>query len=56
MIASSMSNYVILSIAGLISSNSAKGERSLNVLLLNVGITLLGVLLAIYVNKEFNKK
>lgn len=56
MIASSMSNYVILTIAGFVTSNSAQGQGPLNVLLLNVVVTLVGVLLAVYVNKEFNKK
>jgi len=55
MIASSIANYVILNIAGMITkAGGVEGPKY--VLLFNVGITVVGVLLALYVNKQFSKK
>lgn len=55
MIASSIANYVILSLAGIIyKSSGANGP--INIVLFNAVITFVGVLLAIYVNKKFNEK
>lgn len=51
MIASSLSNYTILSAAGKISEANGPG----GVMLLNICITLIGVLLALLVNKNYNK-
>lgn len=54
MIASSLANYVVLNIAGLISSSAGtNGPR--DVLLLNAAITIVGVLLAVFINLQFNK-
>ncbi|MGL5313216.1 MAG: MFS transporter [Peptostreptococcaceae bacterium] len=55
MIASSLSNYTILNVAGaLTKSGGVNGPKY--VLLLNLGITLVGILLAIYVNVQANKE
>ena len=47
MIMSSLSNYTILSLAGTMNSD--------NILLMNIGITAVGVLLALFVNIRFKK-
>lgn len=47
MIMSSLSNYTILSLAGTMNSGQ--------ILLMNIGITLIGLLLALYVNLRFQK-
>jgi len=51
MIASSLSNYTILSAAGKLTETNGPGS----VMLLNIVITALGVILAILVNKNYNK-
>lgn len=54
MIASSLANYVVLNIAGLITSaGGTNGPRY--VLLFNAAITIVGVLLAMFINIQFNK-
>lgn len=54
MIASSVANYAVLSVAGAITkSYGVEGPKY--VLLLNIGITLVGVLLALYVNMNYSK-
>lgn len=55
MISSSIANYVILNIAGLITkAGGVDGPKF--VLLFNAGITIVGVLLAIFVNLQFKEK
>lgn len=55
MIASSLANYTILNLAGYITKTSGiSGPKY--VLLLNLGITIIGILLAIYVNIEAKKE
>jgi len=52
MIASSIGSYLVLFLAGKITSSfGARGP--VKVVLLNIGVTLLGVLLGIFVNKKF---
>jgi len=51
MIASSLANYLILSLASVVSA----GSGPLGVVILNIVITGLGVILAIFVNMRFNK-
>ncbi|MDR4945724.1 MFS transporter [Neobacillus cucumis] len=52
MIASSIANYVILNIAGMITkAGGVQGPKY--VLLFNVGITVVGILIALFVNKQF---
>lgn len=51
MIASSLANYVVLSLASVVSSSYGAG----GVILLNIAITAVGVLLALFVNLRFNK-
>jgi MFS family permease len=54
MIASSLANYVVLNIAGIITSTGGtNGPRY--VLLFNAAITIVGVLLAVFINMQFNK-
>lgn len=54
MIASSAANYAVLSVAGaLTKSFGVNGPKY--VLLLNIGITFVGVLLALYVNMSYKK-
>ncbi|GFP74833.1 MFS transporter [Clostridium fungisolvens] len=54
MIASSAANYAVLSVAGaLTKSFGVNGPKY--VLLLNIGITFVGVLLALYVNMSYRK-
>ena len=55
MIASSLANYVILEIAGYITKVSP-ANGPVNIVLFNAGITLIGVLLALYVRKQFKLK
>lgn len=55
MIASSIANYVILNIAGLITKASgAYGPKY--ILLFNAAITIVGILLALFVNKQYEKE
>ncbi|OOM77288.1 inner membrane transport protein YdiM [Clostridium puniceum] len=55
MISSSVANYVILNIASVLTkSGGVQGPKY--VLLLNVGITVIGILLAVFVNKQFTKE
>jgi len=55
MISSSLSNFIILNIAGIITkSGGVQGPK--NVLLFNAVITLVGILLALFVNKQYAKK
>ncbi|MCD1147688.1 MFS transporter [Peptoniphilus sp. KCTC 25270] len=55
MIASSIANYVVLSLAGFITQGTGiHGPR--NVVLFNLAITIIGVALATYVNKKLNEK
>lgn len=51
MIASSLANYVVLSLASFVSSSNGP----LGVIMLNIAITAIGVLLALYVNMRFQK-
>lgn len=51
MIASSLANYVVLSAASFVSSSYGAG----GVIILNIIITCVGVLLALFVNLRFNK-
>lgn len=52
MIASSAANYIILNIASMLTkSGGVQGPKY--VILLNVGITVLGILLALFVNKQY---
>ena len=51
MIASSLANYIVLSLASAVSASSG----ALGVVMLNIVITAIGVLLALYVNVRFNK-
>jgi MFS family permease len=54
MMASSAANYAVLSVAGAITkSYGVNGPKY--VLLLNIGITFVGVLLALYVNMNYSK-
>lgn len=55
MISSSIANYVILEIAGYITKASPE-NGPVNIVLFNAGITLIGVLLALYVRKQFKLK
>lgn len=55
MIASSVANYVILNIAGILTKNGG-ANGPVHVILLNIVITVIGVALALYVNMELNKK
>ncbi|MGL4373102.1 MAG: hypothetical protein ACRCS6_04905, partial [Turicibacter sp.] len=55
MIASSLANYTILNIAGaLTKSGGVQGPKY--VLMLNLGVTIIGILLAIYVNVQAKKE
>ena len=55
MISSSVANYVILEIAGYI-TKASPANGPVNIVLFNAGITLIGVLLALYVRKQFKLK
>jgi len=55
MISSSLSNYIILTIAGLITkAGGVQGPKY--ILLFNIAITVIGILLALYVNKQYGKE
>ena len=54
MIASSLANYIILNIAGILTKNGG-AEGPLHVILLNIGITFIGILLAVFVNSQYRK-
>jgi len=55
MISSSAANYIILNIASaLTKSGGVQGPKY--VLLLNVGITIIGILLALFVNRQYGKE
>jgi len=56
MIASSLANFIILNIAGILSKAGGAANGPLYVLLLNMGVTLVGILIALYVNVEFKKQ
>ena len=54
MIASSIANYAVLSIAGLLTSiGGADGPRL--IMLFNIAVTVLGVALAVVLNARFDK-
>ena len=55
MIASSIDNYTILNIAGVLTKMGGAEQGPLYVLLFNFVVTVIGVLLALYVNKEYSK-
>lgn len=55
MIASSIANYVVLSLAGLIYKSSGVNGPT-NIVLFNAVITFIGVLLAFYVSRQFAKQ
>jgi MFS family permease len=56
MIASSLANFIILNIAGVLSKAGGAENGPLYVLLLNMGVTLVGIFIALYVNVEFKKQ
>jgi MFS family permease len=56
MIASSLANFIILNIAGILSKAGGAANGPLYVLLLNMGVTLVGIIIALYVNVEFKKQ
>ena len=56
MIASSLANFIILNIAGILSKAGGAANGPLYVLILNMGVTLVGILIALYVNVEFKKQ
>ncbi|WP_332523872.1 MFS transporter [Terrisporobacter sp.] len=56
MIASSIANYTIINIAGWLTKIGGAEQGPLYVILLNLGVTVIGVLLALYVNKEYSKE
>ena len=51
MIASSLSNYTILSLAGTLGASKGAGS----VIILNIGITVAGVVLALFVNLRYGR-
>lgn len=54
MLSSSLANYLVISIAGMLtSSGGVNGPKY--VILLNIGITFVGVLLALFVNMNYTK-
>ena len=55
MIASSVANYTIISFASYLTKVGGATNGPINVVLLNIAVTLLGVLLAIYVNIQNDK-
>ena len=55
MIASSIANYVVLNISGALTKMGGAEQGPLYVLLFNFVVTVIGVLLALYVNKEYSK-
>jgi len=56
MISSSLANFIILNIAGMLSKAGGAANGPLYVVLLNMGVTLVGILIAVYVNVEFKKQ
>ena len=54
MIASSLANYIILNIAGILTKNGG-ADGPLHVILLNIGITFIGIQLALFVNSQYRK-
>ena len=54
MIASSLANYIILSVAGMLTSRGGM-DGPLYVILLNIAVTAVGILLALFVNLRFGK-
>lgn len=54
MIASSLANYIILNVAGII-TKSAGINGPMYVILLNIGITIIGIMLAIFVNIQYKQ-
>lgn len=54
MIASSLANYIILNIAGIITKNGGL-NGPMYVILLNIAITVVGVLLALFVNIQYKQ-
>jgi MFS family permease len=56
MIASSLANFIILNIAGMLSKAGGAANGPLYVVLLNMGVTLVGILIAVYVNVQFKKQ
>lgn len=53
-IASSLANYIILNIAGILTKNGGT-EGPLHVILLNIEITFVDILLALFVNSQYRK-
>ncbi|MBN9646465.1 MFS transporter [Terrisporobacter glycolicus] len=56
MIASSIANYTVLNFASYLTKVGGTQQGPLNVILLNIVVTFIGVLLAVYVNKEYKKQ
>ncbi|WP_265588917.1 MFS transporter [Terrisporobacter petrolearius] len=56
MIASSIANYTVLNLASYLTKVGGTQQGPLNVILLNIVVTFIGVLLALYVNKEYKKQ
>ena len=54
MIASSIANYTIISLAGYITKTAGAAAPRM-ILLLNMGVTIVGILLALYVKKNRDK-
>ena len=55
MISSSLANYIILTIASFITkSGGVQGPKY--ILLFNIAITVIGILLALFVNKQYGKE
>lgn len=55
MIASSIANYTVISLAGYITKAAGEAAPRM-ILLLNMGVTLIGVLLAVYVKRNHKKE
>lgn len=55
MIASSIANYVVLNVASALTKMGGAEQGPLYVVLFNFVVTVIGVLLALYVNKEYSK-
>ena len=54
MIASSIANYTVISLAGYITKAGGEGAPRM-ILLLNIGVTVIGILLAVYVKRNHKK-
>ncbi|WP_330363781.1 MFS transporter [Proteocatella sphenisci] len=54
MIASSLANYIILNVAGILTKNGG-AQGPLHVIILNIGITFIGILLATFVNIQYKQ-